>query len=218
MLVFALHRQTHFGSFLRTGFIKLISFSWRVYLKLAWFHFVHKWAWWAEQYLLLLKNSFDTFVLYTSVLNISLNRALLDGTINKNIPGIIACVPCMLLFASFLLCKTNFLYKLNAFVLMWLLLVCTFRTCLFPCIMHKESRKVMYAYMHYYLRHGDYVFGNVGCCVCLSFSLIFCLSFCWSVCLLATLLKMLWTYCNDILWGVWDGRRNKWLNFGGNHN
>ena len=45
-------------------------------------------------------------------------------------------------------------------------------------------------------------------CLCLSF-------FCLFVFLLATILKIPWVDCNDIIWRVWDGKRNKWLEWSG---
>ena len=41
------------------------------------------------------------------------------------------------------------------------------------------------------------------------------LSFFLSICLVATLLKKLWTDCEEIWWTVRGSKKNKWLNLGG---
>ena len=60
--------------------------------------------------------------------------------------------------------------------------------------------------MNLYLLQGDYVFGSI----CL-FLLFLCLSFCLS---LAILLRKLWIAIK-FHGGVWGGKRNESLNFGG---
>ena len=44
----------------------------------------------------------------------------------------------------------------------------------------------------------------------------FVCSFVCFCCLLATLLKKLWTDCDEMLWRVRGGNRNKWIDFGSN--
>ena len=57
------------------------------------------------------------------------------------------------------------------------------------------TQKTIPRKIDYFLQQGNYVLGSI----CLSISLF--------VCLLATLLKTLWTDCDDIFGGVYDGKK-----------